>query len=173
MADFDTDSKNSSESTHEQWLAHPTGSIEKGSFCRCCKRFNSRDTVVDLVIQAEGHVLLVFRARDPQAGSWALPGGYVDWDETVEEAAVREAAEEAGLSISVEDIAFVNYYSEPTGRQNVKLAFSTTIPRRIAIDDLSKQDTEVAKLKWWPIDDLPQLAFNHVTIVAQAISATA
>jgi len=58
---------------------------------------------VDLIIVAERRVLLIKRAREPFSGFWALVGGFVEYGETVEEAAVREAKEETGLDVKLED----------------------------------------------------------------------
>jgi 8-oxo-dGTP diphosphatase len=56
-----------------------------------------------IVTDAEGRILLVRRARDPEAGRWSLPGGRVEPGETAAEATVREVAEETGLRVAVGD----------------------------------------------------------------------
>ena len=55
-----------------------------------------------VVKNAEGQVLLVLRANEPDAGCWTIPGGHVEPGETLEDAAVREAFEETGLRVAVE-----------------------------------------------------------------------
>ena len=62
---------------------------------------------VGAVVLRDGHVLLVRRGHPPAAGKWSLPGGLVDLGETTETAAVREVAEECGLSVRLQGVAGV------------------------------------------------------------------
>lgn len=57
--------------------------------------------VAGVVIDREGHILLGRRAIEPRSGTWTFPGGFVEVDETVEAAAVREAEEEVGLRVTL------------------------------------------------------------------------
>ncbi len=66
---------------------------------------------VDAVIVKDKKVLLVKRKYPAFKGRWALPGGFVDYGETVEKAVVREAREETGLNVEIEELLGV--YSEP------------------------------------------------------------
>lgn len=66
---------------------------------------------VDVVILHEGGFVLVKRKREPFKGLWAIPGGVVEYGESVEQAAVREALEETGLAVRLVDL--VGVYSEP------------------------------------------------------------
>lgn len=67
---------------------------------------------VDVVIKrADGSIVLVKRAFDPFKGYWALPGGFLKFGKSVEETAIREAKEETGLDIKIEDLLGV--YSDP------------------------------------------------------------
>ena len=79
---------------------------------------------VDVVIPAEEGVVLIRRGSPPFEGQWALPGGFVDVGETVEAAALREAAEETGLAVELARL--VGVYSEPDRDprgHNVSVAF--------------------------------------------------
>ncbi|HDI74746.1 MAG TPA: NUDIX hydrolase, partial [Thermoprotei archaeon] len=68
---------------------------------------------VDTVILTEdGAIVLIKRSKDPFKGYWALPGGFVEYGETVEEAAIREAFEETGIRIEL--LALVGVYSDPS-----------------------------------------------------------
>ena len=67
--------------------------------------------MVDVVIPSEDGVVLIRRGTDPYEGMWALPGGFVEVGETVENAAVREAKEETNLDVELERL--VGVYSEP------------------------------------------------------------
>lgn len=59
---------------------------------------------VSAIVLRPGEVLLVERARPPYRGAWSLPGGLVEWGETLEQAARREVAEETGLDIAIEGL---------------------------------------------------------------------
>ncbi len=154
---------------HEAWLAHPNGSIPKGAFCECCHRFNSRVVVVDVILRCQGKILLIRRAQAPDKGRWALPGGYLDWDETVQDGAVRELCEETGVQISVDILKQMPVISEPSRRQNVKVPFVADIDDFPDEMLFSESDEEVSDVRWWPMDDLPGLAFDHLAIITQGI----
>jgi len=81
--------------------------------CRRCGRVLYLDpkVVVNAAVEHDGRLLLLRRAIDPAYGTWTLPGGYVEIGETVEEAAVRETEEEAGLTPHLGSLLGV--YSRP------------------------------------------------------------
>ncbi|MEK7458311.1 MAG: NUDIX hydrolase [Patescibacteria group bacterium] len=143
------------------WTNYPTGKIPKSSFCEHCARFNARNmTVSTLVLNQKNEILLIKRARNPQAGWWALVGGYVDWDETLEQCALRELKEEA--QITADHATFFKAYDaldrDKDGRQNIDLAFVVQVPR----DDFTAEKHEVAEARWFSLDDLPEnIAFDH------------
>ena len=66
-----------------------------------------------VVQRADGAILLVQRGREPEKGHWGLPGGKVDWMETVEHAVIREVEEETGLRVAVERLLCVVDHFEP------------------------------------------------------------
>lgn len=120
--------------------------------------------MVDVVIPAERGVVLVRRAGEPFKGQWALPGGFVEVGETVEEAADREAAEETGLVVEVAQL--VGVYSEPERDprgHNVSVAFLV----RVFSGELSAASdaAEVAVLD----PDSVELAFDHRKIIEDAL----
>lgn len=67
---------------------------------------------VGIVIEMEGGVVLIRRGHPPHKGRWAFPSGYVEADERLEEAAIREAEEETGLKVEIIELADVNSYPE-------------------------------------------------------------
>lgn len=145
---------------HDEWVKHPTGKIDKGKFCECCGRFNNRVSSCTMIGLKEGKVLMVFRKTNPQKGYWAFPGGYLDWDETIEECAVREFEEESGFK--VKKVKFLGVYSNPNrdldGRQNVNHCFYGEVVKEIGSID----DFEIEKVKWFNLNKLPQkIAFDH------------
>jgi 8-oxo-dGTP diphosphatase len=125
--------------------------------------------VVDVVIPDErGRVVLIERAGEPFVGQWALPGGFVEVGETVEEAAMREAAEETGLAVQVARL--VGVYSDPERDprgHNVSVAFLC----RVVGGDLeaASDAAEVAVLDPASVE----LAFDHRRIVGDALGLDA
>lgn len=121
--------------------------------------------VVDVVIPSGERVVLIRRGSEPYRGQWALPGGFVEVGETVEEAAVREAAEETGLAVEVARL--VGVYSDP-GRDprghNVSVAF---LARVLSGELAAATDASEAAL----LDPSSvELAFDHRRILGDALS---
>ena len=154
----------SNTSTYEIWKTYPTGKIPGGTFCDCCARYNVRNSTTEaLIVNEHGEVLLIKRGQEPQKGWWGLPGGYVGWNETVEQAAKREAEEETGLV--VKSVEFFGLYDDPKrdldGRQNIGHCFIAQVE-----GSLKKQDEEVEDIQWFSLDTLPEhIAFDHRTMI--------
>ncbi|MFH8873149.1 NUDIX domain-containing protein [Streptomyces griseus] len=131
----------------------------------------SRDETIrytaDVVLLAAGHVLLIQRRWAPHAGSWALPGGHVDAGETSLQAAVRELEEETGITVPVDALGQVGAFDapgrDPRGRY-VTVAYTAALPEPVAPTPLD----DAADARWWPLTDLPPLAFDHADILTAA-----
>lgn len=135
--------------------------------CPACGRYDNRVLTVDAVVLDEGQVLLIKRKNDPYAGYWALPGGYVDFNETAQAAAHRELEEETGLSAL--SSVFVGLFDEPDRhpRQVVSAAYLVA-----AWEGELKAGDDAAEAAWFPVDALPDaLGFDHRRIIAQALGA--
>ena len=113
-------------------------------------------------------VLLIQRAKDPFKNHWALPGGFVDEDETLEAAALRELQEETGVSnVFIEQLfTFGTPGRDPRGRV-VTVAYYALI--NLAEHKIGA-DTDAQDVKWFPINELPPLAFDHAEILDTAIN---
>ncbi len=150
----------SDQSTYQIWKSYPTGKIPKGAFCDCCARYNVRNSTTEaLIINEKGELLLIKRGHEPQQGWWGLPGGYVDWNETIADCVARETHEETGLT--VEKVTFFGLYDnvrrDLDGRQNIGHCFVVK-----ASGSLKKQDEEVEDIQWFSLDNLPEyIAFDH------------
>jgi len=107
-------------------------------------------------------LLLIQRKYNPFAGKWALPGGFVDMDETVEEAAARELYEETNLrGIPLEQFhVFSKVDRDPRGR-TISVIFTGLLSNKQEIR--AKDDAQ--ETQWFPLDKLPKLAFDHAEIV--------
>ena len=123
---------------------------------------------VDVAIvtrEASPRVLLIQRKHDPFAGSWALPGGFVDEQEPLEGAARRELQEETGLS--VEDLEQLHAFGKP-GRDPRGWTVSVAFLARVDAAALKpKAADDAAAVNWFPLAELPPLAFDHADILAR------
>ncbi len=113
-------------------------------------------------------VLLIQRAKEPFKDTWALPGGFVDENETLEYAALRELKEETGISdVFIEQLfTFGTPGRDPRGRV-VTVAYYSLI--NLAEHKIGA-DTDAQDVKWFPINSLPPLAFDHAEILKTAIT---
>ncbi|MFF6878759.1 NUDIX domain-containing protein [Streptomyces sp. NPDC012474] len=126
------------------------------------------DLAVFTLRDAALHVLLVERGQEPYAGRWALPGGFVQPDESAETAARRELAEETGLSdVSALHLEQLRTYSEP-GRDPrmrvVSVAFAALLPDAPE----AHGGSDAADARWVPHGTSGPLAFDHDRILADA-----
>jgi 8-oxo-dGTP diphosphatase len=124
---------------------------------------------VDLVIatrEARPRVLLIRRGKEPFAGSWALPGGFVDENERLADAARRELEEETG--VKVHDLEQLYTAGDP-GRDPRGWTVSVVFLARADPKKLkAKAADDAADVKWFALDDLPPLAFDHAMILGRA-----
>ncbi|MER6185348.1 NUDIX domain-containing protein [Streptomyces sp. NPDC001652] len=126
------------------------------------------DLAVLTVTEGALHVLLVERGQEPYAGHWALPGGFVQPDESAETAARRELAEETGLSdVSGLHLEQLRTYSEPDRDPRmrvVSVAFAALLPD----PPEPRGGSDAADARWVPYDAARPLAFDHDRILADA-----
>jgi 8-oxo-dGTP diphosphatase len=124
---------------------------------------------VDIVVvtrEAQPRVLLIRRKKEPFAGAWAIPGGFVDPGETLAAAAERELREETGVeNVALEQLAaFGDPGRDPRG-WTVSVAFLAQVDPNTS----ATAADDAAAVDWHPLDALPQaLAFDHDKILARA-----
>ncbi len=123
------------------------------------------DCVV-ITSEEEPRVLLIERGEEPFKGCWAIPGGFLNMDETTEQCAIRELEEETGLKIDQANQigAYCKVDRDPRGR-TISVAYLAIVERPL---EVSGQD-DAAKAKWFPVNALPPLAFDHDEIMADAM----
>ncbi len=120
---------------------------------------------VDCVVFKAGSVLLIERARDPYAGAWALPGGFLEVGEDPADGAARELAEETGLKgIRLSQIGAYGRPDRDPREHVVSVAFWGEAPRGARV----KGDDDAREARWWPLAKLPPLAFDHTEILKDA-----
>ncbi len=120
---------------------------------------------VDGIIINNDKILLIKRKNDPFKDKWALPGGYVEYGETVENAVVREIHEETNLSVEIKELLGV--YSSPDRDprgHTVTIAFILNVKN----GDVKGGDDAV-DAKFFKIQDLPDLSFDHDKIIEDAV----
>ncbi|MBI2483375.1 NUDIX hydrolase [Candidatus Uhrbacteria bacterium] len=128
------------------------------------------DIVVFAIRDGALSVVLIRRAMPPFAGKWALPGGFVLPEETVDRAAQRELREETDVQIAegyLEQLyTFGNVHRDPRGRV-ISVAYLALIPGEAAVP---RGGSDAAEAQWWPMERLPPLAFDHAQIIAYAVT---
>lgn len=117
--------------------------------------------------EEEPKVLLIQRGNEPYKGCWAFPGGFMNMEETAEECAVRELKEETGLTVTrIQQIgAYSKVDRDPRGR-TVSIAYLAIVDAPTAVAGMD----DAAKATWFPLSSLPDLAFDHKDIMADAIA---
>jgi 8-oxo-dGTP diphosphatase len=128
----------------------------------------SVDAAVFAVFRNKAKLLLINRKNEPFKDKWALPGGFVDIDEELDDAVARELAEETGLAeVRLEQIhTFGNVGRDPRGRQITILFMGIASKEHQKL----KAGDDAAEAKWFNIGKLPKdLAFDHNEVVRFAI----
>lgn len=125
----------------------------------------STDCVIFGFDGSELQVLLIERGIEPFKGKWAFPGGFLNMDETAGEGALRELKEETGLENAY--IEQFNTYSDP-GRDPRERVITIAHYALVRIQEVKGGD-DAAKAQWFPIDEVPQLAFDHDKILRDAM----
>ena len=126
------------------------------------------DAIVFAVDGEDIKVLLIKRGGEPFKGKWAIPGGFVEMDEELKDAAARELAEETSLTgIELEQMhTFGTIGRDPRGRQITIVFSGITGPENMDVQ--GGDDAEEAR--WFDINALPQeIAFDHRDVIAMAI----
>lgn len=131
--------------------------------------FVTVDVLLVRTVNGNREILLIERLKEPFKNCWALPGGFVDPGEDLEDAAKRELLEET--SIHIKSLTQFKAYGKP-GRDprghTVSIVFFGTVDETI----LAKAQDDAKSVQWFPQNDLPPLAFDHQLIIAEAIKNT-
>ncbi len=128
-------------------------------------RYKSPKLTVDGAIIRDGKILLIRRINNPFKNRWALPGGYVEYDEKVEDAAIREVLEETGLKVEIEKLFSV--YSDPDRDprgHTVTIVFFMNI-----LNGILKSGDDASDARFFELKKLPELAFDHYKIINDII----
>lgn len=136
---------------------------KKGIVCNQCgatvSTYRNPSPTTDIIIEIDGGIVLINRKNPPYG--WALPGGFIDYGETAEHAAMREAREETGLEIEI--IGLVGVYSDPDRDPRGHTLSVVFVAKGFGIP--APADDAVDLIVVSP-EDLPgQIAFDHSKII--------
>lgn len=124
------------------------------------------DIVIFTIRDKQLKLLLIKRSGEPYRGKWALPGGFVNLDESLDEGARRELAEETGVTgVYLEQLYTFGAVDRDPRERVITVAYYALIPS----DKIRLQAaTDAEAVGWFGMDELPELAFDHPRIVAMA-----
>jgi 8-oxo-dGTP diphosphatase len=125
------------------------------------------DVIIFTLRDDDLQVLLIKRGHPPFENMWAIPGGFVGIDESLEDAAVRELEEETGVrDVYLEQLyTFGELGRDPRGRV-ITVAYYALVPADAAQPHAGH---DAADARWWSVYDLPPLAFDHAGILVYAL----
>ena len=109
-------------------------------------------------------MLLIERGREPYKGKWALPGGFIDMDESLETACLRELQEETGIVI--DEVKQFKAYGA-VGRDPRHRTISVVFYAFIGEEQSALAGDDAAKARWFSLNELPELAFDHGQILEE------
>ena len=119
---------------------------------------------VDGILIEDGSILLIQRKHPPFQGSWALPGGFVEYGEKTEDALIREMSEETGLKIKIR--ALLGVYSDPHRDPRGHTVTVAYLIERVG--GVMNAGDDAMGAKFFKVNELPDLAFDHAIIVKDA-----
>lgn len=121
-------------------------------------------TVDAILISKQKSVLLIERGREPFKGKWALPGGFIEMDEELEPACHRELEEETGLRVGElkQFRAYGGVNRDPRHRTISVIFYSFPEEESVPL-----AGDDAANARWFPLDKLPELAFDHLKILEE------
>jgi 8-oxo-dGTP diphosphatase len=142
--------------------------LEKNNFCYDYPRPAVTADVVAVAGKndAEARLLLIKRKKPPFQDVWALPGGFAEMEEDIEATAIRELEEETGLKgVEVHQIGAFGKVGRDPRHRTVTVAFLSCLD---SVAEVNGND-DASDARWFPLNDLPPLAFDHADIVKQGM----
>ncbi len=121
------------------------------------------DAIVYVKCETTTFVLLIERGREPFKNKWALPGGFIEMDETLEQACIRELEEETGLQVeTMQQFRTYDAINRDPRHRTISVVYSVELEEQKTV----KGSDDAAQAKWFSVEKLPELAFDHADILA-------
>jgi 8-oxo-dGTP diphosphatase len=140
--------------------------MSRQQFCYDFPRPSVTVDIFEVTKERRPRVLLIQRKRPPFEGAWALPGGFIDMDETLEASARRELEEETGIAVG--KLAQIGVFGDP-GRDPRGRTISVVYLARVKANQVKAHAADdAAAAEWFPLARPPKLAFDHREILACA-----
>jgi 8-oxo-dGTP diphosphatase len=130
------------------------------------RSYRKSSLTTDGILVKSGKILLIRRKNEPFKGSYALPGGFVEYGETVEHCVTREFYEETGLKTGIDQLLGV--YSEP-GRD--PRGHTVSVVFVLSHEGGNLSDSDETHVEWFPLDGMPKFAFDHEKIVSDYLKS--
>ena len=128
-------------------------------------KYKSPKLTVDGILFTDQSILLIRRKNPPFKDSWALPGGFVEYGETTEDAVKREFFEETGLQVDI--IELVGVYSDPSRDPRGHTISIVYLLKKMS--GMPKGGDDACDAKFFEVSNLPPLAFDHDIIIKDVI----
>ena len=159
---------------------HPLINPETGEVEWIARNIAALVMIIGVNKEGKSHILVNKRGPktpDPEfRGCWCMPCGYLDYNETIKEAAAREVFEETGVKLNANNLIlfYINDNPNDDKRQNVTFRYRYTIKENIEdikLTSKNSEEEEVSSIKWIPIDDIDNYkwAFNHDKIIREEV----
>ena len=121
---------------------------------------------VDIIIIQLEKILLIKRGHPPYLGKWALPGGFMDMEETPEQAAIRELEEETSVKVkSLEQFKTYGAIDRDPRHRTISTVYYAVLDDKLNI--IPKAGDDATEAEWFSLDNLPELAFDHTEILEE------
>lgn len=131
------------------------------------RQFKKPSLAADGILIMDGKIVLIRRKHDPFRGKYALPGGFVEYEERVEDCIVREFKEETGLETEIESLLGV--YSDPNRDPR---GHTVSVVFKLALIRGKPRDSDETVVKLFSIDRIPPLAFDHDIVISDFMNRT-
>ena len=120
------------------------------------------DAIVFVKEENSISVLLIERGHEPFKGKWALPGGFIEMDETLDKACIRELEEETGLKVNgMSQFKTYDAIDRDPRHRTISVVHSVELEEK----QIVKGGDDAARAAWFSIDNLPELGFDHKLIL--------